>query len=99
MSLPKMARRSFRSPSSWATEITLQFRYPAGIRMSKSGEALASAPSVPEGEPMATASAATARNEEERRFMAPDKHGPQGADYCTKVSITSGGLRASGRHT
>src|SRR5271165_7056743 len=31
MSFPKIARKSLRPPSSWATEINLQSRYPEGI--------------------------------------------------------------------
>src|SRR6266480_4289744 len=42
-SLPRMARRSLRLPSSWATEINLQLRYPAGILTPKIGAASPSA--------------------------------------------------------
>src|SRR6266536_626599 len=42
-SLPRMARRSLRVPSSWATEINLQSRYPAGILTPKIGAASSSA--------------------------------------------------------
>jgi hypothetical protein len=38
-SLPRMARKSLRLPSSWATEISLQSRYPAGILTPKIGAA------------------------------------------------------------
>src|SRR5262245_55345320 len=43
MSLPRMARRSLRLPSSWATEINLQSRYPGGIMTPKIGAASSSA--------------------------------------------------------
>src|ERR1700724_3413413 len=36
-SLPRMARRSLSLPSSWATEINLQSRYPGGILFRKKG--------------------------------------------------------------
>src|SRR5262245_15335559 len=35
-SLPRMARKSLRLPSSWATEINRQSRYPGGILTPKS---------------------------------------------------------------
>src|SRR4029450_2713451 len=41
-SLPRMARRSLRLPSSCATEINLQSRYPGGILTPKSGAASSS---------------------------------------------------------
>src|SRR5579862_1298932 len=44
MSLPRMARKSLRLPSSWATEINLQSRYPGGILPPKIGELSSSAP-------------------------------------------------------
>src|SRR5882672_12493658 len=43
-SLPRMARISLRLPSSWATEINRQSRYPAGILTPKIGELSSSAP-------------------------------------------------------
>src|SRR5262249_25064373 len=38
-SLPRIARKSLRLPSSWATEINLQSRYPGGILIPKIGAA------------------------------------------------------------
>src|SRR5882672_1280478 len=38
ISLPRMARISLRLPSSWATEINLQSRYPGGMLVRKIGE-------------------------------------------------------------
>src|ERR1700761_2361615 len=38
-SLPRMARKSLRLPSSWATEINFQSRYPGGTLTPKSGAA------------------------------------------------------------
>src|SRR3979490_2157270 len=43
-SLPRMARRSLSLPSSWATEINLQSRYPEGILIPKIGELSSLAP-------------------------------------------------------
>src|ERR1700730_1446326 len=43
-SLPRMARRSLSLPSSWATEINLQSRYPGGILIPKIGELSSSGP-------------------------------------------------------
>src|SRR4029077_15130825 len=42
-SLPRIARRSLRLPSSWATEISFQSRYPAGIFTPKIGDVSSSA--------------------------------------------------------
>src|SRR5260221_6049914 len=38
IALPRMARISLRLPSSWATEINLQSRYPGGMLLTKIGE-------------------------------------------------------------
>src|ERR1700686_5025636 len=43
LSLPKIARISFRFPASCATEISFQSRYPAGILIPKIGAAAPSA--------------------------------------------------------
>ena len=44
-----MARKSLRLPSSWATEISLQSRYPGGILTPKIGEPSLSAPPAVKG--------------------------------------------------
>src|SRR5262249_43047946 len=48
-SLPRMAPKLFRLPSSWATEINLQSRYPGGILSTKIGDTSAAAGSFAEG--------------------------------------------------
>src|SRR3984957_7803165 len=42
-SLPRTARKSLRFPSSWATEINFQLRYPGGTLPLKTGDASSSA--------------------------------------------------------
>src|SRR6185295_1383975 len=59
-SLPRMARRSLRLPSSWATEINRQSRYPGGSLIPKTGVASSSAPRAEKLTPPPTLSTTTA---------------------------------------
>src|SRR5271166_1918819 len=59
-SLPRIARRSLRLPSSWATEINRQSRYPRGILTPEIGAASPSG--CPDTGAMVTATPASAAN-------------------------------------
>src|SRR5688500_877465 len=65
-----MARRSLRSPSSWATEINLQSRYPGGIVTPKIGAASPSAcPDAGAMEAITPAAATTATSAKTIRLI------------------------------
>src|SRR5262249_23033713 len=69
-SLHRMARKSLRLPSSWATEINLQSRYPGGILTPKIGAASPSAcPDVGAMEATTPASATTATSTKTIRLI------------------------------
>src|SRR5271165_277360 len=70
MSLPKIARKSLRLPSSWATEFNLQPRYPEGILTPEIGAASPS--DCPDAAPMSATtpvSAPTATSTKTIRLM------------------------------
>src|SRR5580692_99512 len=69
-SLPRRARRSLRLPSSWATEINLQSRYPGGILIPKMGAASSSVFRDARAEaPTTPATVATATSKKAAHFI------------------------------
>src|ERR1700689_3568512 len=78
-SLPRMARRSLLLPASWATEITLQSRYPEGIVTPKIGDASLGRPAANEMAGMTHA--VIAANTQEIRFMQVPRR------LTTRISI------------
>src|SRR5262245_34767568 len=105
-SLLRIARRSLRSPSSWATEITLQSRYPGGIVTPKIGAASPSAcPDAGAMEATTPASATPATSTKTIRLMrcllqiyviAPMRHlaiTDQGSEQASSQAIPNQGCR------